>query len=280
MKFLRNKINIVISLLIVIMIVLILFSSNRGYKSKIEGIVGEGLNPVQKVIYNVTKFVSDIYNGIVNYSELVDRVENLSEENGKLRTQVNYYEQLIEENKRLRSIVNLKDRLEDYNFVGVNVIGRNSSYINEYIIDSGSNNGIKKGMVVVSNGGLFGMVTSVSDGWSLVSPLTNGSILVSGVVQRTNGSNGIVSGYKNSDSEYIFKMEYLPIDEDVVEGDVIITSGLGGVYPYNIIIGEVLSIENDQRNMSKSVFIKSYVDFDFARELFVILPKNEYSVEY
>lgn len=280
MKFLKNKINVVISLLIVIMIVLILFSSNRDSKSKLEGIVGDTLSPVQRVIYTISKAVSDTYEGIVKYSGLVSKIELLSKENGELKARINSYEQLKVENERLREILNFKDKLENYKFIGANIIGKNGAYTNEYIIDIGIKNGLKNGMVVIANGGLFGMVTSVSDNWSLVSPIINGNIAISGIVQRTNGNQGIIRGYEGGGSDYNLKMEYLPIDEEVLVGDIIVTSGLGGVYPSSILIGEVVSVESDKRNLSKSLFIKSHVDFEFLSELFVILPNNVDEVEY
>lgn len=279
MKFLKNKINIIISLLIIIMIVLILFSSQRNSKSRLEGFVGDALSPIQKIVYNISKALSDTYNGIVRYSELVGKIEKITQENGELRAKINLYNQLINENKRLREILNFKDRFADYKFIGTNIIGKSGTHTNEFIIDIGIKDGIKSGMVVIANGGLFGMITSVSNNWSLVSPLIGGNISVSGVVQRTIGNEGIVRGI-NIDSNYNLKMEYLPIDEDVVDGDIIVTSGLGGVYPSNIPIGEVVSVESDKRNLSKSVFIKSHVDFNFLGELFVIVSNNLEGVEY
>ncbi len=280
MKFFRNKINVVISLLVIIMIILILFSSQRVNKSKIEGIVGDGLNPIQKVIYNASKAISDTLNAIVNYSSLISEIENLNNENGQLKAKINSYKQLVDENFKLREILNFKDRLRDYELIGGNIIGKNNSYLNNYVIDLGKREGIQNGMVVIANGGLFGMVTSVSDNWSLVSPLTSGNVATSGFVQRTNGNQGIVRGYKNDGGKHIFKMEYLPVEEDVAIGDFIVTSGLGGIYPANILIGEVVSVENDQRNLNKNVFIKSHVNFDYVRELFVILPRDKSKVEY
>ena len=211
MKFFRNKINVVISLLVIIMIILILFSSQRVNKSKIEGIVGDGLNPIQKVIYNASKAISDTLNAIVNYSSLISEIENLNNENGQLKAKINSYKQLVDENFKLREILNFKDRLRDYELIGGNIIGKNNSYLNNYVIDLGKREGIQNGMVVIANGGLFGMVTSVSDNWSLVSPLTSGNVATSGFVQRTNGNQGIVRGYKNDGGKHIFKMEYLPL---------------------------------------------------------------------
>lgn len=280
MKFIKNRINIIISLLIVIMIVLILFSSQRFSKSSIEGLAGDALNPIQKIIHTVSNSISNTYKGILKYSELVEENQNIKKENGQLKQESIFYDQLKHENERLREMLNFKNQLGNYEFIGVNIIGKTGGpYVNNYIVDLGQDDGFQNGMVVVSNGGLFGVITSVSDNWSIVSPIINGSVTASGVVQRTNGSNGIVKGHVKNDDN-ILKIEYFPIEEDVVEKDVIVTSGLGGVYPANIPIGEVVSIEVDNRKMSKNAYIRSYVDFEFPRELFVILPKEMRKVEY
>ncbi len=280
MKFIRKRINLVISLLIIIMIVLMLFSSQRNSKSQIEGSVGDAMSPIQKIIYNISKSISDTYNGVVKYSSLIDKIEDMEKENGELKAKLNQYSMLEKENEQLREILNYKRELENYQFLGSNIIGKNNTYSGDYIIDVGENNGIQSGMIVIANGGLFGMITSVSKNWSIVSPIISGNISVSGLVQRTNSGHGIVKKYKNMQNNYTLKMEYLPISEDVSVGDTIVTSGLGGVYPSNILIGEVLSIENDKRNLSKSIIIKSHVNFDFVDKLFVVLPNNKDKVEY
>lgn len=280
MKFLRNKINFFISLLVVIMVVLILFSSQRYSKSKLEGIVGQSLSPIQKVMYNISKVVSDTYNGFVKNSKLISEIESLNKENGELKAMITSYKHLKSENDKLREILDFKNRFSDYNFIGTNIIGRSGFHTNDYIIDIGSDDGIEKGMVVIANGGLFGTISSVSDNWSLVSPIINASIAVGSIIQKENGSQGIVKGYDDVENRYNLKMEYISMDGDVLVGDTVVTSGLGGVYPANIPIGQVVFVEDDQRSVTKNVFLKSHVNFNYVRELFVVLPKNKNKVQY
>lgn len=274
MKFLRNKINFFISLLVVIMLVLILFSSQRFSKSKLEDLAGQSLSPIQKVMYSISKVVSDTYNGFVKNSKLVSEVESLNKENGELKAVIASYEQLKRENDRLREILNFKDRFSDYDFIGSNIIGKNGFHTNEYIIDIGAKDGVKKSMVVMANGGLFGTISSVSDNWSLVSPITNPSIAVGGVIQKENGSQGIIKGYDDSEDRFNLKMDYLTINGDILVGEKVITSGIGGVYPAGIPIGEIVLVEDGQRNVTKNVYLKSHVNFDYVSELFVVLPKT------
>lgn len=281
MKFFKNKINIIISLLLIIAVVLMLFSSQRFTKSSIEGVAGDALNPIQKFVYSISNTISDTYKGIIKYSELIKENEEIKKQNGELRYKALEYEKLKDENERLRSVINFKDELNDYDFLGANVIGKSGGpHIDDFIIDVGENDSLKIGMVVIANNGLFGMITSVSKNWSIVSPIISGNITVSGVSQRTRGNVGIVRGYTKNPNDNMLVMEQLPIDEDIIEGDVIVTSGLGGVYPSDIQIGQVESVVVDNRKMSKSVLIKPYFDFKSIGELFIILPKDMRDIKY
>ena len=70
------------------------------------------------------------------------------------------------------------------------------------------------------------------------------------------------------------------MDSEVKEGDVILTSGLGQIYPKEIRVGEVISVESDEIKVMKTAIVKPYVDFNKLEELFVIIPKETREVKY
>ena len=70
----------------------------------------------------------------------------------------------------------------------------------------------------------------------------------------------------------------IPIDSEIKEGDIILTSGLGGMYPQEIRIGEVVSVEVDSVGIMKKAIVKPYVDFNKLEELFVVVPKEEINI--
>jgi rod shape-determining protein MreC len=103
---------------------------------------------------------------------------------------------------------------------------------------------------------------------------------VSAMVESTNENSGILKGYKESGSSQIAKLFYLPIDSPIKAGDVILTSGLGGLYPKGIRIGAVLSVEEDKGKVMKTALVQPFVDFDKIQELFIVVPKNKIDVTY
>ena len=100
------------------------------------------------------------------------------------------------------------------------------------------------------------------------------------MVDSTRDSTGILKGYKDKKNNNIVKVENIPLDSKIKEGDVIMTSGLGMIYPKEIRIGEVMSVETDNVKVMKSAIIKPYVDFNKLEELFVVIPSETRDIKY
>ena len=94
------------------------------------------------------------------------------------------------------------------------------------------------------------------------------------LVQRTRDNNGIVKGYKDENNKLLAQIERLSLDSAIKKGDVILTSGLGGIYPAGIRIGNVLSVHEDKGEVMKSAIIEPYVDFTKIEEVFIVVPKE------
>ncbi|MGV2644237.1 rod shape-determining protein MreC, partial [Clostridium perfringens] len=89
-----------------------------------------------------------------------------------------------------------------------------------------------------------------------------------------------LKGYITHSSENLTKVTNLPMDSAIKEGDVIVTSGLGQIYPKEVRIGEVTSVETDEVKVMKTAIVKPYVDFNKLEELFVVIPKESREVKY
>lgn len=100
------------------------------------------------------------------------------------------------------------------------------------------------------------------------------------MVDSTRENTGILQGYKDYFNNNLAKVLNLPMDSEVKEGDVIVTSGLGGYYPKEIKIGEVVSVEEDRVKVMKSAIVKPYVDFNKIEELFIVAPKDKREIKY
>ena len=99
--------------------------------------------------------------------------------------------------------------------------------------------------------------------------------------ESTRENTGILKGYVDSSTnDKLTKISYLSMDSKIKKGDLILTSGLGAVYPKEIRVGKVLSVEEDKVSFMKSAVVKPYVDFDSLEELVIVVPKNTKEIEY
>lgn len=281
MKLLKNKLAVTIIVLSVAFLILIISTVKRDNKSLIESGAGAALNPVQSVIYKATNRVKESVDFFLNFSEVRNENKNLIKENEQLKDKLLQNSDLADENERLRKILNFTEEHNNYDYVGCDIIGYPNNNISEgYIINKGENANIQKGMVVIAAEGLVGQVTSVGSNWSIVQSLANENIVVAVMADSTREATGYIKGYKDRQNRNLAKVYDLPIDSEIKEGDVIMTSGVGMLYPKEIRIGEVTKVEEDKVKVMKSAEVKPYVDFNKLEELFIIVPKETREVKY
>lgn len=280
MKLLKNKLTVTIIVLSVTFLGLIAVTVNRSEKG-FESSAGNALNPIQKVVYNVNRGVKDFVDFFLNFSEVKEENRELTKENKRLENKLTQYSDLAEENERLKKLLDFKDQRSDYDYIATNIIGvSGNNILDGYIVDKGSKDGIQKGMVVIAADGVAGQVSSVGDNWSIIQCIVNENIMVSVMDEVTRENTGILKGYKDRNGSYLTKIYNLPADSTIKEGDVILTSGLGQLYPKEIKVGEVISVEEDKVKVMKSAVVKPYVDFNKLEELFIIAPKDKREIKY
>ncbi|AYE34813.1 rod shape-determining protein MreC [Clostridium septicum] len=281
MKLFKNKLAVTIIVLSVAFLGIIMYTVNSQQKDIVSSGVGTVIGPLQKIVYKVNDKIKGSLSFVFNFSKVKEENEELTKKNIDLENKLLEYEKLKDENNRLRDILNFKNSKNNYDYLGCEIIGHSGGNItNGYIIDKGENNGLKKGMVVISDKGLVGQVTSTGSNWAIVESLVNENIAVSVMVNSTRETTGILKGYKDHSNQNLTQVTNLPMDSAIKEGDVIVTSGLGKVYPREIRIGEVVSVETDNVKVMKSAIVKPYVDFNKLEELFVIIPKETRDVKY
>lgn len=189
---------------------------------------------------NIAQFLSPIFyikNIFKDLFVLKDENENLKKQLIELTLQQKSYHALIEENKRLKYLLGLKESNKDVIAVA-NVVSKGSNkFLKTIWIDKGSNHGIKKGYPVVTHNGLVGKVISVKSDYSEIILITDPNFSVAVRIDR-NRVEGILSG---KGKNCIIK--YVPLEEEILTGDRLITSGLDEVFPEGILVGTVKSID-------------------------------------
>lgn len=280
MKLFKNKLTVTIVVLSVTFLGLIVYTSGKDVKG-LEGNAGEILNPLQKIVYNINNSAKNFVDFFLNFSEVKETNEKLTKENNKLKDELASYSDLKEENERLQSLLDFTNQRDQYNYIATNIIGyAPSGILDGYIVDKGQDNGVEKGMVVIAAEGLVGQVTSVGSNWSIIQCIINENIAVSVTSENSGENTGVLTGYIDSQNKNLARVDYLPIDSDIKEGDEILTSGLGKVYPKDIRVGKVISVEEDKVKVMKSAIVEPYVDFNKLEELLVIVPKDTRDIKY
>ncbi|MGH2103077.1 rod shape-determining protein MreC [Aerococcus urinaeequi] len=242
---------------------------------------------VNDVTAVVGRFVSTPTNAMMRFTDSINDLMNTYEDNQRLKSQISSLEELEaqneilqSENEELSALLDLQPSLVGKNVIASSVISRSpDTWLDSITIDVGTNSGIEENMSVMTESGLVGHVTEVSATSSKVQLLITENNQMKNVAVSIQTDDGIVSGilsdYDEKTQELILKQ--VPNDAKVSEGNTVTTSGLGGVSPEGLIIGEVTSASSDNFGLSQLVKVKPAADFKDIRSVLVIMTLNESS---
>lgn len=227
--------------------------------------------PIQNVLTHLKNKVANNDSFFSNLEELKAENEELKEKNSNLEKKARELEIIKAENDNLKEYVNLKDKYSKYSTVPADVIQRDlSNYCKVIVLNVGKNNGVDVDMAVISDKGLVGHVISVTDTTAKVLTIIDTSSSVSSVIASTRDSvisKGIV------DNNSTLKGTYIPTDANLLEGDEVQTSGIGGIYPKGIHIGKVREVVNTKNITDRYAYIDVAVDFSKLETVLVITNK-------
>jgi len=242
---------------------------------------------VNDVTAVVGRFVSTPTNAMMRFTDSINDLMNTYEENQRLKSQISSLEELEaqneilqSENEELSALLDLQPSLVGKNVIASSVISRSpDTWLDSITIDVGSKSGVEKNMSVMTESGLVGHVTEVSATSSKVQLLITENNQMTNVAVSIQTADGIVSGilsdYDEKSQELI--LEQVPKDAQISEGNTVTTSGLGGVSPEGLIIGEVTSASSDNFGLSQSVRVKPAADFKDIRTVLVVMTLNDSS---
>ena len=219
-----------------------------------------------------------IHNGIDGIGSYFADKKALEAENKKLREQVDALHHQVArleetqlENIRLKELLDYKEGMDKaYQLQLAETIAKKNNNLQYMItINKGSEDGVTAGMTVMNHYGLIGRVSSVLSGSAEVLLLPDHESAVGARVKSTREALGVVEGDGTSTGN--LQMIHLQHDADIFVGDEVITSGLDGVFPADIPIGEVTAIQYDANGLTKTAFITPYVNFFQLEEVFVMM---------
>jgi len=216
-------------------------------------------------------------NAFFSFSDTLSAVKNLFTSNRGMRYLTQKNMALDMENQSLRaelaSLNRIKFLKENESYgkrvrTAASAISTGSGFIQFYALDRGIRDGIEEGDGVFAPGGVLGRISSAGDSTCMVQLLTDVKSSISARVERS-GVAGILIGAGNNMCE----LKYVPKEEDVQLGDVILTSELGSSFPAGIKIGEVTAVDKKSSNLSLVIRVKPYVNTNTVREVLVVRKK-------
>lgn len=246
------------------------FRSSNGI-SLFENVVGTVFRPVQSGFNAAADWVKDFVTNWRDYGKLKREFEALEMENESLSLQLLGVEEMEMENDRLKGLLDASDAYEELDPIYAGVIARDpGQWFDTFTINRGTSDGVAEGMAVMTGEGLVGHVYEAGLTYAKVRTIIDARSAVACLVQRTR-DNGVMRGEVTADSEYAeCYVYYLPNVNNIVPGDVIITSGMDSLYPKGLTIGEVIAVSQEVSADGSYVIVEPYVDFRHVEDVLVL----------
>ncbi|MBC8318781.1 MAG: rod shape-determining protein MreC [Desulfobulbaceae bacterium] len=220
----------------------------------------------------VLKTISNVFTGTwgkyVALWDVREENENLRKELDKHKSVTSEYREAMATNVRLSKLLRLKDSLPPPT-ITAQIIGRDPSlWFRTVIIDQGRKDGVEKGMPVITAEGIVGQVLDTSPGFSKVLLANDPNSAIDVIIQK-NRAQGIIKGVGDA-----YDLHYILKNADVEKGDLVVTSGMGGIFPKGLPVGTVSWVMKSKRGMFQQIKIAPAVDFSKLEYLIVALKEK------
>ena len=227
-------------------------------------------HPLQKISASVGNYIDDYCDNFRSSAALQKENEKLRQKLADFQYELADYENTKRTLKIYEEFLGVKEENPDFIFANASVLSRDSVDIyGSFILDKGSAKGIEVNDPVIFGKNLVGIVTEVTPTNCTVKTLANPDVSVAVYEARSN-EVGYVTGFENGIDTTVFMLPGLSKDSNIASGGVVYTTGIGGIYPKDLIVGTVEEIRKSQSDISYYGVIKSEVDFSQLTEVFVI----------
>ena len=265
----ESKIKILLPILAVVIVTVLIF--NR-LLFKLKDQIDKVALPIQSKVYNVANRAVSIKDIIFSYEDIIKENENLKKENMELKIQKERNQKIHEENERLLKLLEMKEnsvykgdlKSARVSFSDINNLN------NKIFIDLGTKDGIKIDMIAVYGDYLVGKIVAVHNNYSEVELITNPISIIS--AKTMNNILGIARGSDEENGFLYFQPSI--VEDNLKEGDEIVTSGISDIYPESIKLGKIEKIDNKENYSYKMVTIKPGFESKDLREVIIIGREN------
>ena len=226
--------------------------------------------PFQKAFSKIYVSIHDSFYDFIHAPSISDENKRLREENAALLAKTAKMEKLESENRRMKEFFGIKEENPDYAMELADVVGRDASErFYSFTIDKGAHDKIEKYSPCVTKEGLVGLVTSVGPNYAKVSTILDSTCEV-GVKVLESGDIAVTEGTARLALEGNLKLSYLPRDSKAKPGDLVTTTGIGGIFPEGIVVGKIKEVTPDSQGLTLNAVIEPLMDIRNVTEVMII----------
>ena len=273
--FFRNRrIVLLVIVTIILLLIMAFFTVGRAKVSVVEDLIGAITTPVQKLFTSVSQGITGFFGNFKDKRDLESKNKELQEQVYQLENQLRAVDGYKAENERLRDMIDLKNDMREFEATAAQVIAKGpGNWYNTFTIDKGTSSGLQVNHAVITSRGLVGFISEIGTNWAKVTAITDTNSSVGAIIVRT-GDITVVDGDMTLGNDGYCRMLYLGKNAGATVGDLVETSGLGGIYPKGILIGKIIEIKADVYSLSQYAVIEPAVNFDRIDEVFVVSGVN------
>lgn len=251
------------------LVVLAMMNLPDSTSSRVKGVVRDGISPLQGGLRGGVREMQEVFRYIRGIGDLALENRGLSEEIVYLRGEMRMARELQRDNQMLRDLLGFVRRFP-HRLVSCEVIGRDSTgWWQTVRLDKGSASGVAESRAVITPDGLVGRTVAVSEQTADVLLLSDPSCKVSVRLSRS-GVFGVMGGLGVKPGEQpAGRMDFISQTADVQEGDEVVTSGMGGVFPKGLLVGRVSRVELHEEGLYQVAWIDTVADLGKLEYAFV-----------
>lgn len=267
MRFFRNKRLFIFLIGFILLVVLVGYTFKDRIKVTFaEEFINDAIGWVQYVIHTPVNFTTDVFTNIKDFRNTYEENQVLKEQLSQYRSLIYEVQEVNKENEELRDVLDLmeSDSIRSHEAIQAIVIARSPErWLEQVTINKGKNHGVKANMLVMTADGMIGKVQSANEHTARVKLLTGFDQFnrISAMVSRDKGRNifGMIEGFDEETNSLLFRI-IEESEQDIEEDDLVVSSGMGGVFPAGVPIGTVKEVTSDQYGLTQIALVEPSSD--------------------
>ncbi len=270
--FRRNGLLILIAAILIALVTAVVSALLGGTADPFSNLANVITTPVRNAINGVVNWTEERYSDAFAQEQLKQENEELKKRVAELEEKEREYEAALQENERYRNLLDLRPKERSFDELESAMVTarETSNWASTLTLSKGSAQGVEVDDTVVDEyWNLVGVVAEVGENWCTVRTLIDSDTQLGGQITRTGGA-AILEGDLALMGEGKLKLTFLPENSQLMSGDLVTTSGRGGIYPAGLVAGHVEEVRTDASGISQYAVIVPETDLDSLRQVFII----------